>query len=142
MKRKIEYWESQSIALFGRNINLVLLIHANSLNSEYFPELCKMIRSFDYKFISLDEALKDEAYKSKDTFTGGGGISWIHRWAMNTGKSKEFFAGEPLTPKIELYVNLYVELRNATHYLHYTEKSFSMNFFSKLNCYMKNHKRG
>ncbi len=99
MKRKIEYWESQSNALFGRNINHVLLIHANTLNSEYFPELCKMIRSVNYKFVSLDEALQDEAYKSNDTFTGGGGISWIHRWAITQGKKKDFFGDEPRVPK-------------------------------------------
>lgn len=99
MKSKIEYWQNQSIALFGRNINHVLLIHANSLNAEYFPELCKMIKSMNYKFVSLDEALQDDVYKSKDTFTGGGGISWIHRWAITQGKKKDFFRGEPEVPK-------------------------------------------
>jgi len=44
MKRKIEYWEDQSNKLFGRNINHVLLIHANALNAEYYDELCQMIR--------------------------------------------------------------------------------------------------
>ncbi|NJD22768.1 MAG: polysaccharide deacetylase [Melioribacter sp.] len=99
MKSKIEYWQGQSIALFGRNINHVLLIHANTLNAEYFPELCKMIRSMNYKFVSLDEALHDEAYKSNDTFIGNGGISWIHRWAITQGKKKDFFGEEPQVPK-------------------------------------------
>ena len=99
MKDKIEYWKNQSIALFGRNINQTLLIHANSLNAEYFPELCKMIRSLDYKFVTLEEALQDEAYKSKDTFTGNGGISWIHRWAITQGIKKDFFGDEPQVPK-------------------------------------------
>lgn len=110
MKSKIEYWKNQSIALFGRNINQVLLIHANSLNAEYFPELCKMIRSLDYKFVSLDDALKDEAYKSKDTFTGGGGISWIHRWAITQGKKKDFFGDEPRVPNfIMMYAGINAE---------------------------------
>jgi len=99
MKSKIKYWQGQSIALFGRNINHVLLIHANTLNAEYFPELCKMIRSMNYKFVSLDEALHDEAYKSNDTFIGNGGISWIHRWAITQGKKKDFFGEEPQVPK-------------------------------------------
>lgn len=43
MKLKLEYWESQSVALFGRNISHTLLIHANALNAEYFDELCDMI---------------------------------------------------------------------------------------------------
>ncbi len=98
MKRKLDYWESQSIALFGRNINHILLIHANTLNADYYNILCEIIRSSGYSFISLDEALRDDAFKSKDTFIGAGGISWIHRWAVTQGKKKEFFGDEPKTP--------------------------------------------
>lgn len=99
MKRKLEYWEDQTQALFGKEINHILLIHANTLNSDYYNQLCQMILAKSYKFITLEEALKDEVYKTKDTFIGRGGISWIHRWAVTAGKQKEFFAGEPLAPK-------------------------------------------
>ncbi len=99
MKRKIEYWESQSIALFGRNINHVLLIHANALNAEYYDELCQMIREKKYEFTTLDEALKDEAYKSEDTFIRNAGISWIHRWALTKKVDKSFFGNEPTVPE-------------------------------------------
>jgi len=98
MKRKLDYWESQSASLFGRNINQILLIHANDLNADYYSRLCEMILASGYEFISLDEALTDEAFKSKDTFTGAGGISSIHRWAVTQGKKKEFFGDEPRTP--------------------------------------------
>lgn len=107
MKRKLDYWESQSIALFGRNINHILLIHANTLNAEYYDKLCEMIDESGYKFISLDEALKDEAFKSKDTFIGAGGISWIHRWAVTQGKKKDFFGDEPESSK---WINAYAEI--------------------------------
>ena len=99
MKLKLEYWESQSIALFGRNISQTLLIHANSLNAEYFDDLCNMMREKKYEFIALDEALKDEAYKSPDTFIKINGISWIHRWAITQGKKKDFFGNEPEASK-------------------------------------------
>jgi peptidoglycan/xylan/chitin deacetylase (PgdA/CDA1 family) len=98
MKAKFQYYERQSDKLFGRQINQILLIHSNRLNSEYFDTLCTMIRSQGYRFITLDEALKDPAYSSRDTFTGRGGISWLDRWAITQGKTKEFFAGEPRTP--------------------------------------------
>lgn len=107
MKRKLEYWESQSISIFGRNINHILLIHANTLNADYYSKLLEMIHKKGYAFISLDEALKDEAYKSKDTFTGAGGISWIHRWAVTQGKKKEFFGDEPHVPE---FVMKYAEV--------------------------------
>lgn len=99
MKQKLDYWESQSSSLFGRNVNHILLIHANSLNADYYDKLCEMIRSSEYTFISHDEALTDEAFKSKDTFIGAGGISCIHRWAVTQGKKKDFFGDEPMTPK-------------------------------------------
>ena len=98
MKAKLDYWESQSNALFGRNINHILLIHANTLNSDYYDQLCGMIKDSGYKFISVDEALSDPAYKSEDNFKGAGGISWIHRWAITQKKGKEFFGNEPVAP--------------------------------------------
>jgi hypothetical protein len=68
------------------------------LNADHFGELAEMMKHLGYKFVSLDRALQDEAYKSPDTYTGRGGITWIHRWALAAGKRKDFFKGEPLTP--------------------------------------------
>jgi peptidoglycan/xylan/chitin deacetylase (PgdA/CDA1 family) len=98
MERKIDYWEHQSVALFGREIKQVLLVHANSINADRFDAMVRMLRKRGYRLITLDEALKDSAYGSADTFTGTGGISWIHRWAITRGVTKDFFKGEPVTP--------------------------------------------
>ena len=108
MNKKLEYYEGRSKELFGRNISHILLIHANRLNSEYYGRLCGMIRNRNYEFVSLDEALKDEAYKLEDKFIGNSGISWIDRWALARGKKKEFFAGEPPCPE---YIMKYRENR-------------------------------
>jgi len=99
MERKIEYWERQSVALFGREIKQVLLVHANSINADTFGQMAAMIRRRGYRFISLEEALSDNAFKSEDTFTGAGGISWIHRWAITRRVENCFFKGEPRTPE-------------------------------------------
>ena len=99
MKAKLQYFERQSDKLFGRQINQILLIHSNSLNSEYFIILCAMIKDQGYRFITLDEALKDTAYSSNDIYTGKGGISWLDRWAITQGKTKDFFVDEPKTPQ-------------------------------------------
>jgi len=109
MEKRMEYWENQSKALFGRNIAHVLLIHANKLNSDYYGSLCGMIRKRNYEFASLDEALKDEAYKSEDTFIRNAGISWIHRWALTLKKGKEFFAGETACPQ---YIMKYAKVES------------------------------
>jgi peptidoglycan/xylan/chitin deacetylase (PgdA/CDA1 family) len=98
MEQKIAYWEQQSVALFGREIKQILLVHANSINADRFGDLVEMMRRRGYKFITLEEALKDRAYTSEDKFTGAAGISWIHRWAITRGVAKDFFKGEPATP--------------------------------------------
>lgn len=98
MESMFDYYEKQSIALFGREIRQVLLLHANALNADYFGELVRVMKRRGYRFIALDEALADEAYASPDAYAGRGGITWLHRWALTAGKRGAFFAGEPTTP--------------------------------------------
>ena len=98
MESKFVYYEDQSKKLFGREIKQVLLLHANAINADYFGALVTMLTKRGYAFISLDQALRDAAYKSPDTFTGPGGISWLHRWALTRGVPKDFFKGEPRAP--------------------------------------------
>ncbi len=102
MERVVAYYESQSRDLFGREIRQILLIHANTLNSYYFDDLAQLLRKRGYAFISLAEALEDEAYASADRYTGPGGITWLHRWALTQGKRGEFFKGEP---EVDEFVN-------------------------------------
>jgi len=99
MEAKVHYFERQSAKLFGRNINQILLIHANALNGDYLGDLARMFIKNGYQFISLEDALKDEAYKSTDTYYRANGISWMDRWALTRGNKGDFFAGEPVTPE-------------------------------------------
>jgi len=82
MESKVEFFERNSRDLFGREIPEILLVHANMLNAERFGDLASMFERRGYRFITLDRALEDEAYRSPDTFVGTGGITWIHRWAL------------------------------------------------------------
>ncbi|HEX5042614.1 MAG TPA: polysaccharide deacetylase family protein [Candidatus Polarisedimenticolaceae bacterium] len=98
MEQKTAYWERQSTALFGREIPQVLLVHANHLNADHFGRIAAMLRGRGYRFIALDEALRDPAYTSADRFTGGAGISWLHRWALTRGGPSRVLPDEPRTP--------------------------------------------
>lgn len=95
----VRYYEGQSSALFDRNIDHVLLLHANELNADWFGTLADRIAGLGYTFISLDEALEDPAYESADTYTGPGGITWLHRWAITREVDRSVFRGEPTTPQ-------------------------------------------
>lgn len=98
MEKKLEYYEMQSEALFGREINHILLLHSNLLNSDYLDSLACMYKKNGYEFAGMDEVLEDEVYKTEITVFGSWGISWIDRWALSAGKKGSFFADEPQTP--------------------------------------------
>jgi hypothetical protein len=98
MEAVFAYYEQQSVALLGRELPQVLLLHANLLNADLFDALAGMMAGRGYAFVSLDRVLADPAYSSKDSYTGPSGISWLHRWALTQGKQGSFFAGEPVVP--------------------------------------------
>ncbi|MCK9628617.1 MAG: polysaccharide deacetylase family protein [Bacteroidales bacterium] len=98
MEKKLHFYERQSVALFGRKIPQILLIHASLLNAVYLDSLASMYKRNGYEFADMDTALRDEAYNSKVTSYGKWGISWIDRWAISSGKKGDFFNGDPVAP--------------------------------------------
>lgn len=58
-----------------------------------------MYRRRGYAFVPLEQALRDPAYASEDTYTGPAGITWLHRWALTQGRRGAIFAGEPTVPE-------------------------------------------
>ena len=101
LEAKIDYWERQSVKLFGREIKQILLLHANFINSDYFDDIAKMLKKRNYGFVTLENALTDEAYKLPDTFVRRNGISWLHRWAIEKGR-ENILPDEPKTPDFVL----------------------------------------
>lgn len=85
MESVVASFEAASRALLGREFPQVLLIHANELNADLMPELLAMFRRRGYTFVTLDEALADEAYRLPEDYVGRGGFSWIHRWTRTKG---------------------------------------------------------
>ena len=105
LESKVDYWERQSVELLGREIKQIFLMHANSINADYFDKVAEMLKRRNYKFVTLAEALSDEAYKQPDLITQKTwGISWLHRWALAKGKDY-VLKGEPDVP--EFITNLY-----------------------------------
>jgi peptidoglycan/xylan/chitin deacetylase (PgdA/CDA1 family) len=81
-----EYAEKASVEVFGAEVPQILLIHCNELNSISLRESIARMRDRGYRFISLEEAMKDPAYQRPDTFAGPGG-SWLTRTATALGKT-------------------------------------------------------
>lgn len=57
------HFEKLSMRLFGRKIPLILLLHANELNADCMPAVLAGFKELGYRFVTLEEAVADEAYK-------------------------------------------------------------------------------
>lgn len=100
MLEVVEYYEGQSEAIVGRAIPHVLLVHAYALNADWLDRLLTALEARGYSWITLDAALADPVYaRPIDGFTGQGGITWLHRWAITEGLDRSIFAGEPEVPE-------------------------------------------
>jgi len=80
--------EEVSRSLLGREVRQILLLHANALNADFFGRLAEVVKARGYRFISLEEALQDEAYRLPDDYVGAWGISWLHHWELTAGRKR------------------------------------------------------
>jgi peptidoglycan/xylan/chitin deacetylase (PgdA/CDA1 family) len=96
--RMFEYFEKVCRDVYGRNIRHIYLCHDNRLNADYLMELLTTLTKQGYKYVSLDDALKDKIYRSKDYYTGPFGFSWVYRWQQDEVKRKELMRQEPANP--------------------------------------------
>jgi peptidoglycan/xylan/chitin deacetylase (PgdA/CDA1 family) len=96
MESIVAFFEQRSTEVVGREIPQILLLHASALNADLMPDLLAMFGRRGYRFVSLDQALADDAYRLPDAYVGRGGFSWIHRWSITKGMVPK---GEPDPPK-------------------------------------------
>ncbi|HWP45460.1 MAG TPA: polysaccharide deacetylase family protein [Blastocatellia bacterium] len=94
MEEVFAFFEKLSVDFLGYEVKQTLLLHANELNADYFDALARMMRGRGYRFISLEEALKDPAYKLPDA-QAKRGLSWLHRWMLAKGQKIKPEPGEP-----------------------------------------------
>jgi peptidoglycan-N-acetylglucosamine deacetylase len=99
-----EFAEKISPRIFGREVTQTLLLHANDLNADCLDEMLKRLEARGYRFVTLDEAMADPAYQTKDTMVSSHGPSWLWRWMKSLGLNLSF-KDEPETPRwvLDLY---------------------------------------
>lgn len=95
MESVVAFFEQRAVEVAGREFPQILLIHANQLNADQMPQLLAMFRQRGYRFVTLEEALRDPAYQLRDDYVGRNGFSWIHRWSRAKGMPNK---GEPDPP--------------------------------------------
>ena len=80
------YTEKLSVKVVGYEPKQILLLHASNLEADHIGELLDVLRKRGYRFITLEDALGDQAYSLPDTYVGEEGTSWIDHWAITQGK--------------------------------------------------------
>lgn len=82
--------ESMSAEIFGHEIPQTLLLHANDLTADSLDDLLKRLEERGYRFVPLDAAMTDPAYRIKDTLVSRFGPTWLWRWMKSRGLSVSF----------------------------------------------------
>src|SRR5215467_6565525 len=82
--RRFDFSEQVAGDLFGRPIKHILLLHANELVADNLDGLATMLESKGYRFVSLEEALKDPVYQAPDKYVATS--DWLSHWAFSKGK--------------------------------------------------------
>ena len=85
MSEVFDHYEAYSQEMFGRDISQTLVLTPSRLVADSADDLFGMIERHGYQFVSMKEALKDEAYQTPENFYGKAGISWFERWQMARG---------------------------------------------------------
>jgi peptidoglycan/xylan/chitin deacetylase (PgdA/CDA1 family) len=107
LRRSVATFESMSDELFGRQIPQVFLLHASRLNADTLDRALSTFRDMGYQFISLEEALQDDAYSSPAKASGQFGPSWLARWARAKGvKLTAYGQADPSGSTAKLYEKL------------------------------------
>ncbi len=76
--------------IFGRDIPQTLLIHSNDITADALNRLLTGFEARGYRFITLDEAMSDEAYHTSDTLVTRFGPTWLWRWMKSKGMNISF----------------------------------------------------
>jgi spore germination protein YaaH len=95
---KFTFYDRVTQEMFGRDIAHIWILHINTINAKLLDKLLDVAKQYGYTFITLDEALQDNAYVSLDNYFDSFGPSWLYRWDYSD-KKKIDWSGEP-DPKI------------------------------------------
>lgn len=90
--------ERMAAQVFGRDdVPQTLLIHSNDLHADLLDPLLGALVARGYRFVTLDTAMADPAYRTPDTYVGRHGPTWLFRWSRSLGQTVSF-VGDPEPP--------------------------------------------
>jgi peptidoglycan/xylan/chitin deacetylase (PgdA/CDA1 family) len=85
--------EAKARELFGRDdVPQTLLLHTMAINADHLDALLARMAARGYRFITLDDAMRDPAYATPDAFVGRQGPTWLFRWSRTLKPTSDFRA--------------------------------------------------
>jgi len=99
--RMITWYREQAHILFGRDIAYVMLMHASRLNADCIDDLAALLRRNGLRPVTLDQAMRDPAYRTADAYDGKDGIDWMERWALALNKSLNWDAFHDVPKQVQ-----------------------------------------
>lgn len=84
---RIRWSQASAKVLFGRDIAHVMLLHCTRLNADTLDDLAVLLREAHLRPVTLAEAMRDPAYRTRDDYAEKDGITWLERWATTLNKT-------------------------------------------------------
>lgn len=78
---EIDYYAALNKQVFGYEPPQVMLLHDNRLNGDVIDQVLRLFDEKQYKFVPLEVAQADAAYRTPDTYITKFGPMWGYRWA-------------------------------------------------------------
>jgi peptidoglycan/xylan/chitin deacetylase (PgdA/CDA1 family) len=86
-EKAVVWYRAAALQLLGRRPALIFLLHDTRLNADSLGALVALLKRNHLAVVSLDQAMKDPAYKISDDFADPDGDEWLTRWATTLHKS-------------------------------------------------------
>jgi len=74
------HYQERARERVGRDVSHILLLHANTLLADHLGTLIDRLGERGFRFVSLEEALRDPVYAMPDVYIGREGLSWLYRF--------------------------------------------------------------
>lgn len=79
MKERTAHFQTLSRKAMGRDVSHILLLHMNKINADHLDGLLAWYAAKGWRFITVEEALRDPLFSAPDIYVGPRGLSQIER---------------------------------------------------------------
>jgi peptidoglycan/xylan/chitin deacetylase (PgdA/CDA1 family) len=98
--RIVPWYRAAAFQLLGREPAFVMLLHASRLNADSIDQLAEILSKNGLRSVSLEQAMKDPAYRIADTYVGPDGDGWLTRWSLTLHKDLPYGVLPRIPPDI------------------------------------------